>query len=642
MNIRQDIIEQVKARVDIVEVLDDFLTLKKVGQNYRALSPFTDEKTPSFYVSPSKGIFKDFSSGKGGDAIAFVMELEGLSYLETIKYLAKKYGIEIKEEEQTDEEIEAQNERESLHIAVNFASDYYQDLLWNHNDGNAIGLSYFKERGFTDQVIKDFDLGYSLNIWDGLMKAALAKGFQKEILEKAGLIISKDDKSYDRFRGRVIFPIHNITGKPIAFGARTLVTDKKQPKYINSPETAIYHKSKALYGIHQAKQTIRNADNCYLVEGYTDVISMHMAGVKNVVASSGTSLTDGQIKLISRYTRNITVLFDGDAAGLRASLRGVDMILESGMNVKIVVFPDGEDPDSYARKSGSSQFQEYLQGQSQDFIRFKISDYAKDAAKDPIKKADTIRNIVESISKIPDPIQRAVYIQESSKLLDIDESILIAEQNKILIKKHRDRQKEKPSAPTEPEILQDRLAQEQEEKEAMDGLDPLIWQEKESVRILLTYGVSEVGENMKLSEYMLQELEEIEFKTPVYAQILTSIKDNLKKGLWADADYFLRHGPEEIKQEVINLTTEKYDISENWHEMFKIHVPREAEIINNVIYTNIHRLKLRVIQKIIDGYLERLKQESDPDQQESLLKVIASYKKMEMEIASVLGNVVAR
>ena len=642
MQIRQDIIDQVKARVDIVEVLDDFLTLKKVGQNYRALSPFTDEKTPSFYVSPSKGIFKDFSSGKGGDAIAFIMELEGLSYLETIKYLAKKYGIEIKEEEQTDEEIAQQNERESLYIALNFASEYYRDLLWNHNDGNAIGLSYFKERGFTDQVIREFDLGYSLNQWDGLMKAALKKGFQKDILEKAGLIISKDDKSYDRFRGRVIFPIHNITGKPIAFGARTLVTDKKQPKYINSPETEIYHKSKVLYGIHQAKQTIRNADNCYLVEGYTDVISMHMAGVKNVVASSGTSLTDEQIKLISRYTKNITVLFDGDAAGLRASLRGVDMILESGMNVKIVVFPDGEDPDSYARKSGSSQFQEYLRDQSQDFIRFKISDFAKDSAEDPVRKAATIRNIVESISKIPDPIQRTVYIQESSKLLDIDESILIAEQNKILIKKHRERPKEKPVSRVETEVLQERLIHEQEEQAALAELDSLIWQEKESVRILLTYGVNEVGENMKLSEYMLQELEEIEFKTPVYAKILTSIKDNLKKGLWVDADYFLRNGTEEVRQEVINLTTEKYDISENWHEMFKIHVPRESEIIDSVIYTNIHRLKLRVVQKIIDSHLEQLKQENDPDQQESILKIISSYKKMEMEIANVLGNVVAR
>lgn len=642
MKIRQDIIDQVKARVDIVEVLDDFLTLKKVGQSYRALSPFTDEKTPSFYVSPAKGIFKDFSSGKGGDAIAFIMELEGLSYLETIKYLAKKYGIEIKEEEQTDEEIARQNERESLYIALSFANEYFKDLLWNHADGQSIGLAYFKERGFTDQVIREFDLGYSLNLWDGLMKAALKKGYQKEILEKAGLIITNEDRSYDRFRGRVIFPIHNITGKPIAFGARILVADKKQPKYINSPETEIYHKSKVLYGIHQARQAIRSADNCYLVEGYTDVISMHMAGVKNVVASSGTSLTDEQIKLISRYTNNITVLFDGDAAGLRASLRGVDMILESGMNVKVVVFPDGEDPDSYASKSGSTRFQEYLQSQSQDFIRFKISEFAKDGAKDPVRKAETIRNIVESISKIPDPIQRTVYIQESSKLLDIDESILIAEQNKILIRKHRERPKEKSATKAETEILPERLLHEQEEQAAFAELDPLIWQEKESVRILLTYGIHEVDENIKLSEYMLQELEEINFKTPVYADILNSIKDNLKKGLWIDADYFLHHGSEEIKQEVISLTTEKYDISENWHEMYKIHVPRESEIIDNVIYTNIHRLKMRVIQKIIDGHMERLKQEQDEDQQESLLKIISSYKKMEMEIAHVLGNVVAR
>ncbi len=642
MKIRQDIIDQIKSRIDIVEVLDDFLTLKKVGQNYRALSPFTDEKTPSFYVSPSKGIFKDFSSGKGGDAIAFIMELEGLSYLEAIKYLGKKYGIEIEEEAQTDEQIAQQNERESLYIALNFANEYYQNLLWHNTDGKAIGLSYFKERGFTDQIIKEFELGYSLDIWDGLMKEALDKGFKQEVLEKAGLIIAKEDKRYDRFRGRVIFPIHNITGKPIAFGARTLVSDKKQPKYINSPETEIYHKSKVLYGIHQAKQAIRQADNCFLVEGYTDVISMHMADVKNVVASSGTSLTDEQIKLISRYTRNITVLFDGDAAGIRASLRGVDMILETGMNVKVVIFPDGEDPDSYARKSGSAQFQEYLQTESQDFIRFKISEYAKDGVSDPVKKADTIRNIVESISKIPDPIQRAVYVQESSKLLDIDESILIAEQNKILIKKHKEQRREKSNRQVEEEALLDKLVQVDEEQTALAEVDALMWQEKESVRILLTYGINEVEDDVKLSQYMLQELEEINFNTPIYSEILTTIKEHLKKGVWVDASYFLNHGSEEVKQEVINLTTEKFDISENWHDMFKIHVPRESDIISNVVYTNIHRLKLRVIQKIIDEHLIRLKQEGDLEKQESLLKVIASYKKTEMEIASVLGNVVSR
>ncbi|MDN5211136.1 DNA primase [Fulvivirgaceae bacterium BMA12] len=642
MKIRQDIIDQIKGRIDIVEVLDDFLTLKRVGQSYRALSPFTDEKTPSFYVSPSKGIFKDFSSGKGGDAIAFIMELEGLSYLEAIKYLGKKYGIEIEEEAQTDEEIAQQNERESLYIALSFANEYYQNLLWHHTDGKAIGHSYFKERGFTDQIIKEFELGYSLDIWDGLMKEALDKGFKQEVLEKAGLIIAKEDKRYDRFRGRVIFPIHNITGKPIAFGARTLVSDKKQPKYINSPETEIYHKSKVLYGIHQAKQAIRQADNCFLVEGYTDVISMHMAGVKNVVASSGTSLTDEQIKLINRYTRNITVLFDGDAAGIRASIRGVDMILETGMNVKVVVFPDGEDPDSYARKSGSAQFQEYLQKESQDFIRFKISGYAKEGVGDPVKKAETIRNIVESISKIPDAIQRAVYIQESSKLLDIDESILIAEQNKILIKKHKEQRREKSSQQVEEEALLDKLAQADEEQAALAEVDALMWQEKESVRILLTYGTNEVEDDVKLSQYMLHELEEISFNTPIYSEILTTIKEHLKKGVWIDVDYFLNHGSEEVKQEVIDLTTEKFDISENWYEMYKIHVAREPEKIDDVAFTNIHRLKWRFIQKKIDSYLAQLKQESDPDKQISLQKIIKSYKTTEMEIASVLGNVVSR
>ncbi len=642
MSIRQETIAQIKEQIDIVDVLGDFITLKKVGQSYRALSPFTDEKTPSFYVSPSKGIFKDFSSGKGGDAIAFIMELEGLSYIETIKFLAKKYGIEIVEEEQTDEELEAQNERESLHVVLNFANEYFQKMLWENEEGQQIGLSYFRERGFTDPIIKDFELGYSLKQWDGLLQAATAKGFSNDHLAKAGLIIEKESKTYDRYRGRVVFPIHNVTGKPIAFGARILVADKKQPKYINSPETIVYHKSNVLYGIHQGKQAIRNADNCYIVEGYTDVISLHLSDVKNVVSSSGTALTAEQIKLIGRYTNNITMLFDGDAAGIRASLRGVDLILESGMNVKVVTFPEGEDPDSYARKVGSTAFQDHLQEQATDFITFKVRLFAEEAGNDPIKKAATIHSIVDSIAKVPDPIQRAVYLQQSSKLLDIDESILIAEQNKILIKQHKSGGREKANKKIEEQLLVEKIDNQKDEAEALVKTDPIVWQEKESIRILLTYGLNEVEDHGKLSDYMLNELADISFETPVYAEILSIIKDKLKDGVMVDTDYLLKNGAEHIKQEVINLTTEKYDVSENWHDMYKIYVPKEADIVDDLVYTNIHRLKLRVIQKLTDDHLEQLKQESDPEKQESLLKVITSYKKMEMEVAKVLGNIVAR
>ena len=375
MAISDDNIQDIKNRIDIVDVIGDFVTLKKVGGNYRALSPFTNEKTPSFYVSPSKEIYKCFSTGKGGDAISFVMEVEGISYIEALKYLATKYGIEIQEEELTDEQIKAQNERESLFIVLNFASEYFQDLLHKSDEGKSIGLSYFKERGFTEATIKKFDLGYTLDVWDGLLKAAKERGHTEAMLEKAGLILTseKEQKKYDRFRGRVIFPIHNVAGKVIAFGARTLRSDKKQPKYLNSPETEVYHKSNIVYGLFQARQAIRNADLCFLVEGYTDVISLHQSGVENVVSSSGTSLTKEQISLISRYTKNITVLYDGDSAGIKASFRGIDMILENDLDVKAVVFPEGEDPDSYSRSMSSEAFQQYLEDNAQDFITFKTN-----------------------------------------------------------------------------------------------------------------------------------------------------------------------------------------------------------------------------------------------------------------------------
>ncbi|MFN3840875.1 MAG: DNA primase, partial [Cyclobacteriaceae bacterium] len=373
--ISRSTIDEVKNRIDIVDVVSDFVSLKRSGQNYKALSPFTNEKTPSFYVVPSKGIFKDFSSGKGGDAITFVMEHEGLGYLEAIRYLAKKYGVEIIEEEQSAEDQASQNERDSLYIVMNFAKEYFKNLLHHDDEGRSIGLSYFRERGFNDRTLEKFDLGYSLNQWDHFEKHALGSGFSASVLEKAGLVISKEDgqgKTYDRFRGRVIFPVHNLAGKVVAFGARTLSTEKNQPKYINSPETDIYHKSNVLYGLYQAKNEIRKQDFCYLVEGYTDVLSLHQSGIENVVASSGTALTEEQIRLMRRFTENVTVLFDGDAAGVKAALRGIDLILKGGLNVRVVLLPDGEDPDSYSRKMGSTEFSQYLKDNTKDFISFKI------------------------------------------------------------------------------------------------------------------------------------------------------------------------------------------------------------------------------------------------------------------------------
>ncbi|MBA4298974.1 MAG: DNA primase, partial [Cyclobacterium sp.] len=433
--------DKVKERADIVEVVGDYVPLKKKGQNMWACCPFHGEKSPSFSVSPAKQIYKCFGCGKAGDPIQFVMDIEGVGFQEAIRHLAGKYGIEVEEDEaRTPEQNLEQNERESLFIALNFAKDFFVKNLQTE-EGRSIGLSYFKERGFNPQIIEKFDLGYALDGWDHFLKAANAAGFEEEILLKAGLILQKEgdpNRLYDRFRGRVTFAIHNISGKPIGFGARILTKEKNQPKYINSPETPIYHKSDVLYGMFQAKKAIRDLDNCFLVEGYTDVISMHLSGIENVVSSSGTSLTEGQIKLIKRFTNQVTVLYDGDAAGIKASIRGIDLLLEGGLNVKAVVFPDGDDPDSYSRKVGSQAFQDYLKENSRDFIGFKIGLYQEEFARDPIRKAEVIREIVQSIGKIPDPIIRSVYAKEASGLLQIEEEIIHSELNKSLIKSQKD------------------------------------------------------------------------------------------------------------------------------------------------------------------------------------------------------------
>ena len=669
--ISKEVIEQVKARVDILEVISDYVNLKKAGSSYRGLSPFNEERTPSFYVVPHKGFFKDFSSGKGGDAIAFLMELEGVSYLEAIKQLAKKYGIEIKEEEaQTPEEIQLQNERDSLYIIMNFATEHFKDKLWHHEDGQAIGLTYLKERKFSEETIRNFDLGYSLNQWDGLYKEAIAKGYQQELLEKAGLLVRKErfpagkesredvssrDRLYDRFRGRVMFPIHNVSGRVIAFGARILnssdVSGANQPKYINSPETPIYHKSDVLYGIFQAKNALRQQDNCYLVEGYTDVISMHQAGVKNVVASSGTSLTSEQIKLIKRYTENVTVLFDGDAAGIKASIRGIDMLLEGGLNVQAVAFPDGEDPDSYARSLGGGAFREFLQENQQDFITFKTELYAAEAKNDPIKRAETIREIVISIAKIPDPIKRSVFTKECSVLLGIEESTLITEQNRIHLREQRNLQRNQWMEEQRAEAVAEdhpNLDQETEpllEEKQPDVHDKIALQERESIRLLISYGFNEIEESYRLQDYLLKELEDTEFETPIYRKIQHIFKDKLSEGKVIDSAYLLLHGDDEIQQEVIHLESmaERYQVSENWAR-YQIYVPHETDLLHHVVFTNILRLKFRLIEKLIKSNQQDLleaQNSGDEEDQITHLKIDMALKKSKFEIASQLGIVVS-
>jgi len=414
--ISRSTIDQVFDTARVEEVIGDFVNLKKSGSNYKGLSPFSDERTPSFMVSPVKQIWKDFSSGKGGNVVTFLMEHEHFTYPEAIKYLAKRYNIEIEETEQTDEQKEAADERESMYLVSEYAKNYFQKTMFETDQGKAIGLSYFKERGFTSETIKTFSLGYSLDEWTAFTDEALKQGYRLEYLEKTGLTITKGEKKFDRFKGRVMFPILSMSGRVLGFGGRILTNDKKAAKYLNSPESEIYHKSKILYGLYQAKKSMAKEDNCYLVEGYTDVIQFHQTGIKNVVASSGTALTSEQIRLINRLTKNITVLFDGDAAGIRASLRGIDLILEQGMNVRVCTFPEGEDPDSFAKKNTLDELKAYLEQNVQDFIQFKANVLVKDSKNDPIKKAEIIRDIVESIYKIPDSIQREIYVRECAQI----------------------------------------------------------------------------------------------------------------------------------------------------------------------------------------------------------------------------------
>jgi DNA primase len=608
MSISKLTTDKVKDRVDIVEVIGDYVPLKKKGQNMWACCPFHGEKTPSFSLSPAKQIYKCFGCGKAGDPIQFVMDIEGIGFQEAIRQLAGKYGIEVEEDASlTPEQNLEQNERESLFIAVNYAKDFFVKNL-ETEEGKSIGLSYFKERGFTTAILQKFDLGYALDGWDHFNKAAKSAGYQEDILLKAGLILQKEgepERVYDRFRNRVTFTIHNVSGKAIGFGARILTKDKNQPKYINSPETPIYHKGDVLYGMFQAKKAIRDLDNCYLVEGYTDVVSLHLSGIENVVASSGTSLTEGQIKLIRRFTNQVTVLYDGDSAGIKASLRGIDLLLEGGLNVKAVVFPDGEDPDSYSRKVGSQAFKDYLQENSRDFIGFKIGLYKEEIAKDPIRKAEVIREVVQSIGKIPDAIIRSVYAKEASNLLGIEEDIVHAELNKTLIKTQKDQ-----------------FQRAQEEKEADDRLEEILptrtelspeetlqLQEKETIRLLINYGGQKLDQQeLHFCHYLLEEIKQIEFQTPVYQRMLQAYRQQVAQGQLPAEDFFIGHADVEIKQEAIALLSNRHEVSLHWKDKFQIFINIESDDLADTAFKSILRLKRRLLQKMMEEAMQKIKE----------------------------------
>ena len=632
--------EKVRERADIEDVVNDYVSLKKRGQNLWACCPFHNEKSPSFSVSTVKQIYKCFGCGKAGDPIQFVMDIEGIGFQEAIKHLANKYGIEIEEDQApTPEVVQAHNERESLYIALGFARDFFVKNL-ETDEGKSIGQSYFKERGFTSKIIQKFDLGYALDGWDHLLKEAKASGFPEEILLKAGLILEKEgdaSRLYDRFRGRVTFTIHNLGGKPIGFGARILKQDKKQPKYINSPETEVYHKSDVLYGMFQAKQAIRQMDNCYLVEGYTDVVSLHLSGIENVVASSGTSLTENQIKLIKRFTDNVTVLYDGDAAGIKASLRGIDMLLEGGLNVKAVVFPEGDDPDSYSRKVGSQAFKDYLDRQAKDFIAFKIDLYSKEAENDPIKRADIIRQVVQSIAKIPDPLIRATYTKESARLLQIEEDLVHTELNKILLKKQKD-QTNRPSA-SEPEAYLETLLPEGK-KEGISAANLMALAEKETLRLLINYGFEKISEELHVCDYLLLEITDLKFETPVYQTILQAYKTALEQGVLPKAEYLLASGDSLMKKEIIDMVTQEHEISPNWEKKHQIFTNKEADDLSKTVYNTVLRLKRKVVKKLLDEAMFKMKVAKE-EEIPSLQAVYMELKNYQVDIDRQLGTVIS-
>jgi DNA primase len=635
--------DKVKERADIVEVVGDYVPLKKKGQNMWACCPFHGEKSPSFSVSPAKQIYKCFGCGKAGDPIQFIMDIEGIGFQEAIRHLAGKYGIEVEEDEtRTPEQNLEQNERESLFIVTNFAKDFFVKNLQT-DEGRSIGLSYFKERGFSQQIIEKFDLGYALNGWDHFMKAAKTAGFQDELLLKSGLVLQREGdpgRMYDRFRGRVTFAIHNVSGKAIGFGARILTKDKNQPKYINSPETPIYHKSDVLYGIFQAKKAIRDLDNCYLVEGYTDVVSMHLSGIENVVASSGTSLTEGQIKLIKRFTNQVTVLYDGDSAGIKASIRGIDLLLEGGLNVKAVVFPDGEDPDSFSRKVGSQAFQDYLNSNSKDFIGFKIGLYQDEFAKDPIRKAEVIREIVVSIGKIPDPIVRSVYAKEASGLLQIEEEIIHAELNKTLIKGVKDRfQQSKEEAEAE------RKVEELIPTTEIDFLEKLSIHEREILRLMALYASENLDdEGNTVLVYLLNETFDTKFQTHNYEKLYGIFKNLKEKGGTLDLKNLLANFPHESKTELIDLVHQSWEVSPHWTGRHQILIPTEKDELAANSYKASLRFKKRYVEKLMNEASQDIRtavsNEEDFEKILTLQSVFLELKKVQVLLSKELGIVI--
>lgn len=613
---------------DIVEVIGEYVNLKRSGQNYKGLSPFTNEKTPSFFVSPAKGIFKCFSSGKGGNVVSFLMEHEKLSYPDALRYLAKKYNIEIVEKELSADEKQQQNERESLLAVCTYACKYFSENLSKTEEGKSVGLTYFFERGFREDSIEKFQLGYSREQRDAFTKTALENGYKLDYLVKTGLTIQKDNYTFDRFHGRVMFPIHSLSGQVIGFGGRILKKDEKTAKYLNSPESEIYHKSNVLYGLYFSRQSIIKFDKCFMVEGYTDVLSMHQAGIDNVVSSSGTSLTVEQIRLLKRFTKNITVIYDGDEAGIKASLRGIDLILEEGLNVKVVLLPEGEDPDSFAKSRNASEFLEYIKSNESDFIKFKSALLLKDAASDPVKKATLITDIVRSVAVIPDGITRTVYIRECSKMLDINEELLYTETNKL----RRQKAQQSHNIVRYADLPDSGEKTVQQEKFIHDNKYLL---EKDLIRLLLNYGNMEFAIDQPdskektyvlVARYIVQEIhnDDLVFQHPVYNVIFDEISHLLDNDQPLDEQYFIMHPHPGVSQATVDLLTPPYGLSKIWQKNENF-IETEDMKLKEIVPETVLAFKNKKVMQLIRETQEQIKTAQENNETEDILLLQQRY-----------------
>ena len=643
--IPQETIGKIFDSADIVEVIGDFIHLKKSGSNFKGLSPFANEKTPSFMVSPGKRIFKDFSSGKGGNVVTFLMEHEQLSYPEALKWLANKYNIEIEEAEETKEQIEAKHQKEALYLAHQFANEFFKTSLKDSNEGKSVGLSYLKKRGYNISTIDEFELGYSPDDYNALENEAKKANYSLEPLKISGLIKEGEKGNYDFFRGRIIFPIHNITGRIIGFGGRTLRTDKKVAKYFNSPESDIYNKSNVLYGLFQSKNEIIKNDSCLLVEGYTDVISLHHNGIKNAVSSSGTSLTEGQIRLIKRFTNNVVILYDSDPAGINASFRGVDMILKAGLNVKVVLFPEGEDPDSYAHQLSNEDFKSYLNDNQIDFISFKANHLLEKTKNDPINISKTINNIIISISIIPDAVSRSVYIKKTAQIFEMDEELLINEVRKKLRPNENFQ-----SSNSLPSLASKNLPSKSFQKGIKHDLSK---QEEDLIRLMLTYGAHSIkievlNENEKstveypLAQFIVEEIltDKLSYENEKYQLVFNEFLEGLEKGLILNEQHFVQN--HNLTSLVADLTTSQNILSDNWKKKHQIHTKIESERLKQAAEQAVFIFKLRVTENLILDKQKALKEMNPEEDNESILKEIKELIKVRNIFADELGIIVTQ